>query len=135
MKSRKPNRKQMMASCDGLGPDDGLDPRFDARGVARRGPSRKTLQLCREVQRTLTVVLGGGCDDDVLRDLFVQSVVPAPNAGRLLVTVGLTPSGRPVEAVEVLTRLQEAAGLLRGEIAAAVRRRKAPELVFEVVAA
>ena len=134
MRSRKSKRNDMLASADALGPGDGLDPRFDARGGARRS-TRKVLQLCREVQRTLGAVLAGECDDDVLRDLFVQSVVPAPNAARLLVTVSLAPSGRAVGTEDVLRRLHEASARLRGEVAAAVNRRKAPELAFQVVRA
>lgn len=131
MKSRKPLRKNMIASCDQLGPDDGLDPRFDDRGLPGRRPGRKSLQLCREVQRTLDAVLTGECDDDVLRDLVVTSVVPA-GGGRLLVRVALAPSGQPRPAEEVMARLHAVAGRLRSEVAVAVNRRKAPDLVFEV---
>ena len=64
--------------------------------------------------------------------LLVLSVVPAPNAGRLLVTIALPASaGVPVE--EALQRVLHAAGHLRSEVAAAVSRRKTPELAFRVV--
>jgi ribosome-binding factor A len=128
MKFRNPYRNEIL-SAD-TAPDDGLDPRYDRRG--RPAGKRKALQLCREVERTLSAVLAGECGDDLLRDLVVLSVVPAPNAGRLLVTVALpASSGVPVE--EALRRLLSAAGHLRNEVTAAVRRRKAPELAFRVV--
>jgi ribosome-binding factor A len=132
MSPRKPSRKEIESSCAEPGPDDGLDPRFDFRVEPRPSVNRKALQLCREVERTLNAVLAGECDDDVLRELVVQSVVPAPSTARLLVTVAQTSSAPRVGTDEVLARLQRAAGLLRGEVAAAVRRRKAPELAFRV---
>jgi hypothetical protein len=74
------------------------------------------LQLCSEAERTLGAVLAGECDDDVLRELTVVSVVRAPNAGRLLVTVALPPSAG-VPAEEVLQRLLRASGRLHSEVA------------------
>ena len=131
MKPRKPSPRDILSSASDVRPDDGLDPRFDRR-AGRPAGKRKTLQLCREARRTLSAVLAGECDDDVLRELTVLSVVPAPNAGRLLVTVALPPSaGAPAE--EVLRRLLGVSGRLRSEVAAAVSRRKTPELAFRVV--
>jgi hypothetical protein len=129
MKSRKPTFTRPLAAD--LAPDDGLDPRFDHAG-ARRPGKRKTLQLCREAERTLSAVLGGECDDDVLQELTVLSVVPAPNAGRLLVTLTLPPSAS-VTADQALEHVLRASGRLRGELASAVRRRKVAELAFRVV--
>ena len=131
MAPRKPNRKQMMASCDEIGPEDGLDPRFDRPEGTSRRPGRKSLQLCRAAQRTLEAVLLGECHDDVLRDLTVLCVVPA-GGGRLAVTVALAPSAQAVAASEVRARLNAVMPQLRREVAAAVERRRAPELVFEL---
>jgi ribosome-binding factor A len=131
MMPRKPSREEILFFAADVRPDDGLDPRYDRRG-GRPAGKRKTLQLCREAERTLSSVLTGECDDDLLRDLIVQSVVPAPNAGRLLVTVAMPPSiDVPIE--EVLQRLLGVSGRLRREVAGAVSRRKTPELVFRVV--
>ena len=42
------------------------------RSVRAEGADiRKTLQLCKQVERTLSLVLTGECSDDVLRDLLV----------------------------------------------------------------
>jgi ribosome-binding factor A len=131
MKPRKPSRNDILSSAADVRPDDGCDPRYDRRGERPAG-KRKTLQLCREAERTLSAVLAGECDDDVLRELIVLSVVPAPNAGRLLITVAL-PSSSSAPAEEVLQRLLRMAGRLRSEVAAAVSRRKVPELAFRVV--
>src|SRR5215472_4443321 len=118
MNPRKPSRKDFLSAAADVRPGDGLDPRFD-RGGGRPAGKRKTLQLCREAERTLSAVLSGECDDDVLRELIVLSVVPAPNAGRLLVTVAL-PASAGVPAEEVLQCLLRASGHLRGELAASV---------------
>ena len=49
--------------------------------------NRKALQLCAQVAQTLGVVLAGECGEDLLRELFVTSVVPAPDSSRLLVMI------------------------------------------------
>ena len=49
--------------------------------------NRKALQLCGEVGRTLSQVLAWESGDDLLRDVVVDSVTPAPDSSRLLVIV------------------------------------------------
>jgi ribosome-binding factor A len=132
MRSRKFDRKPSALPCDEIGPDDGVDPRVRSRETSRRVPNRKALQLCGEVARTLNGILQGECDDEVLRDVLVESVVPAPDSTRLLVTVSCSPSAREIVAAEVLQHLHRVHGKLRGEVAAAIHRRKTPELVFRV---
>jgi hypothetical protein len=129
---RKISRRELLAACSDPGPEDGLDPRTHGRSEPRKVPNRKALQLCGQVARTLAAVLAGECGDDVLRDLRVESVVPAPNAGRLLVTVSLAALADPGAADRAAGRLEHARGRLRSEVAA-VHRRRAPDLVFRVV--
>ncbi len=95
---------------------------------------RKALQLCAQVMRTLNGVLVGE-GDPVLRDLLVIEVVPAPDTKRLLVSVVLAPSASEYDSVEVLEHLHQAQRHLRSEVAAAITRRKAPELSFRVLTA
>ncbi len=98
---------------------------------SQRGGDRKTLQLCRQIERALSFALSD-CDDDVTSNLVVQSVSPAPNAGRVLVLVSsLAPDATPQQ---VLAALDRHAGKLRSEVAAAITRRKAPELTFQFIA-
>lgn len=66
-----------------------FDPRVD----------RKTLQLCRQVQRALMLALGGECGDEVLREIYIESVEPMGSPSQLLVRIALSstagvPSGR-----------------------------------------
>ena len=101
-----------------------------ARGASRderkEKPDHKAMQVCRAAQRALNLALGGECDDDVLRSLYVESVVPAPDASRLLVVP------RDIDAAieDVLARLERVHGLLRTAVARAVTRKRAPELSF-----
>ncbi len=100
--------------------------------VMQRKIDRKTLQLCSQVADTLNQVLAGECDDDVLRELQVLSVVPAPDATQLMVIVAPAfAEGR--KYAEVLCRLAEASKLLRAEVAAAITRRRAPKLLFQYI--
>ena len=131
MPSRKISRRELLSSCAELGAGDGCDPRFDRREGSSKVPNRKALQLCAQVARTLMDVFAD-CGDDVLRDLRIESVTPAPTAARLLVTV------LPAVAIEtavVLERLERARGKLRGEAVAAIHRRRAPDLLFRVIEA
>jgi ribosome-binding factor A len=123
----------MLLSCREVGPDDGVDPRTESRGGTPRVANRKALQLCGQVARTLQLVLAGECGDEALRDLLVESVVPAPNSSRLLVTLTPGPTAGAAPLEEVLTRLHRAQGRLRGEVAAAINRKKVPELTFRLI--
>lgn len=94
---------------------------------------RKTKQLCRQVFQAISLALAGECDDEVLRELTVESVTPAPNASRLLVCVALPPA-RPGETPptpgKVMEHLSLHSARLRRSVAAAVTRKRAPELTF-----
>jgi ribosome-binding factor A len=132
MTFRKVSRRDLLAGCDAIGPEDGVDPRLSRRAEPAKVANRKALQLCGQVQRTLALVLCGESGDDVLRDLLVESVVPFPTAARLLVTVYRAVQEPSVTDAEILQRLERARGRLRCEVAAAVHRRKIPELLFRV---
>jgi ribosome-binding factor A len=129
MPSRKISRTDLLSACDEIGPQDGQDPRYDRPEEPAKVPNRKALLLCGQVQQTLAEVLAS-CADDVLRDLMVESVVPFPTSVRLLLTVRKPTDG---DAATVSAHLEGARGLLRGELASAIHRRKTPDLVFRVV--
>jgi len=107
------------------------DAGFDSFPPA--GHSRKDLQLCRQVADTLSLALGD-CGDDCLRDLHVVRVVPAPDASQLLVIVGSPLGEVPPAPTEVLAHLQARTPWLRGEVAQAITRKRAPSLLFEYLA-
>ncbi len=129
---RRPSRKSILAAADSIGPGDGDDPRFDRPDDPARGDGgRKTLQLCGQVARALAGVLPT-LGDPLLSDLAVSSVVPARGKGRLLVTLTPAPSAEAHPEDARAGRLAAAAAMLRTEVAAAITRRKAPELVFRL---
>ena len=129
MTTRKFPRNDLLSSCAAVGSQDGQDPRYDRPDEPVKVGNRKALLLCGQVQQTLADVLAG-CADDVLRDLLVESVVPFTTAVRLLVTVR---KPADLDAATVSAHLERARGLLRSEVAAAIHRRKTPDLLFRVM--
>lgn len=107
-----------------------IDPDFAEalsghRESNRRQAARKTSQFCRQVQRALNLALADRAA--VLgAELFVEEVTPAPDCGRLLVHV-LVPNASITEALALLGRETPR---LRAEVAAAITRKRAPELCF-----
>ena len=132
MKRQKPSRKDLLYACDEIRPDDGVDPRYFFRERSEKKPNRKALQLCGEVARTLGHALAWEVGDDLLRQLQVESVIPAPDSARLLVTVSLAAAPGTLLPEQIIERLQRATGKLRAEVAAAIYRRRVPELAFRV---
>ena len=115
-----------------------IDPAFadalagESREKRQYKANYKALQLCRQVQRILTLELAGFGGDEVLADLYIADVMPAPGSSQLLVQVSVPPN---VPIVDVLERLDRAAPKLRAAVAAAITRKRAPELSFIPVAA
>lgn len=133
MSRRRPAKVDVAGLADEAGPDDGVDPKELQRKPwdAPKQAGRKALQLCGQVKDVLHAALAG-CGDAVLQAVAVAGVEPAPHTGRLRVTVAV-PADGAVSRAEAEAHLARAAVLLRSEVAGAVRRRKAPELVFLVV--
>ncbi len=125
----------MTTSAADPGPEDGTDPKrwHDRRSWHRpRSPGRKALQLCGQVADALRALLPG-LADEVLQNLSVLSVEPAPNTGRLLVTVAAPATADVTDRRTAAGHLTRAIGRIRSEVASAVHRRRAPELTFAVV--
>ena len=112
-------------------PDD-IDPNLYFGASDDTGSDRKTLQLCRQVARALSTSLSDG-RDDLLSDVYVDAVQPAPDASRLLVVVRTF--GSALDASAVLQRLSAHKGRLRSVVADAITRKRAPELAFLVAGA
>jgi ribosome-binding factor A len=132
MKPSRITRRAILSAAAEVGEQDGRDPRYDRIAERRKVPNRKALQLCAQVAEILSSVLAGECRDEALADVVVESVVPAPNAGRLLATIGL---GRPDAAVDVelaLAGLDRATPLFRRAIAEGTNRRFVPDLIFRM---
>lgn len=89
----------------------------------------KDLQLCRQVFDALAYALAE-LDDDIVDDLVLASVVPAPSSSRVQVT--LVPSRDDIDRDVALERVRAYANELREEVAAEITRRHVPELVFRI---
>ena len=115
-------------------PKDFADPLrvFGPGGRPAPKNDRKTMQLCSQVQRTVEQVLLGDLDDDVLRNLYVVSVEPAPDESRLLVTVGPFAKDVAIDPIQVMEHLGTASAHIRAEVAGAITRKKAPSLIYQV---
>lgn len=96
----------------------------------RGKPDHKTAMLCRQVQRSLSLALGA---EELLAELTVGEVRPAPNAGHLLVEVRV-PSGFELPMPALLERLANATPRVRHVVAQSITRKRAPELSFLPVA-
>ena len=132
MKFKRPSRRQLQSLCGEVRPDDGIDPKELSRPKRKReAANRKARQLCGQVADTLNLVLSGECGDELLRNLQVVAVTPAPDATQLLVLVAQAVEGELVDATDVLARLGASEGRLRALVAAAITRRRAPKLLFQ----
>jgi ribosome-binding factor A len=78
------------------------------------------------------MVLAWESGDELLRNLMVDTVEPAPDSTRVLVTVALPAHGPGADPHLVLERLNRLSGKLRVEVAAAIHRKRTPELIFRV---
>jgi ribosome-binding factor A len=128
-------REQMLACCGEIQEDDGVDPRrFFKSPSGQNKQDRKTQQLCQQVEQTLSLVLSGEFSDELLQSLIVESVIPAPNASQLLVTVRIENGHEDApDPSVVLERLDRVVGRLRSEVAVSITRKRAPGLKFQVV--
>jgi len=92
-----------------------------------RQAQRKAQQLCRQVERALNLAFAERKGDDDISGVYCDEVSPAPDCGRLLVHV-VIPPGHP--AADVIIALRRESPRLRSEVAAAITRKRAPELSF-----
>jgi ribosome-binding factor A len=130
----KKSRERMLAHCDSLHDDDGVDPRQFFKPRTGGGKiDRKTRQLCAQVAETLALVLAGEIEDDTLQSLRVEAVDPAPDASQLAVTLRGPTDWRRADVQQALDRLAKISGRLRCEVAAAITRKRAPKLVFHII--
>jgi ribosome-binding factor A len=117
--------------------DDGIDPREwaksdESRRSAEKAMRRKDLQVCKQAKMAIDAALAAS-SDEVLRDLRVQRVEPAPDARRLRVHIGVPEWVFGGHEQSVREHFKSARGFLRCEVAAAVSRKRVPQLLFELV--
>lgn len=115
------------------------EPHSSDPGSARSGvddnqralASRKSAKLCAQIRRTLQLTLLGEFDDEVLQNLTVETVEPAPDDRRLRVLLVVPErTAEHLDRTEVEQRLEAARPVLIGAVADAINRRRCPQLVF-----
>jgi ribosome-binding factor A len=132
MKRNRKTNDQLSSYRAEVDADDGLDPRDFFKPENRpRSENRKAHQLCAQVAQTLQQVFGESADA-ALQSLQIIEVRPAPDASQLLVLAAPAVGAQdgPQEAAQALAR---ASGWLRSEVARAITRKRAPQLVFRLV--
>lgn len=134
MKRSSRSESILRALCGEPGPEDGCPPATRSRSPQSHRPDRKTWQLCAQAQRALEYALGEVGPQMLLHAAYIQSVVPAPDASQLLVTVAVRDRLTPPQQQELLTALIHRQGRLRAAVAMSITRRKAPSLTFRVIA-
>jgi ribosome-binding factor A len=112
------NRRKRSANA--VDPDDDVYFRRDARPR----DARKDRQLCAQVAEIIGAALAT-LDDPIVATLYVRDVMPAPDAGRLQVTLSGAVTSGPVPE-----RLASLRGYLRSEVAAGITRKRVPELAL-----
>lgn len=94
--------------------------------------TRKLHQLCRQVHERVDLVLAGELDDPRLEGLWVADVIPEAGGTAMLVTLVVPDESELAELSELLTRLS---GRFRSEVAAAINRKRTPNLRFALLPA
>lgn len=111
--------------------DDGVDPRrfFDRRRSHTN--DKRVRQLCRQAFEALSLSLPE--QDRSLAGVRLVAVRPGRDGSQLVATFGVNRALRESERRALECALARHRGRLRAEIARAVTRRHAPDLMFEIV--
>ncbi|MFO0942108.1 MAG: hypothetical protein U0930_15320 [Pirellulales bacterium] len=134
MTRRKRFSKTQLRGLAGRNDQSGFE-NFDSMIHRATAPriDRNALQLCRQIQRELTLILSGELDDDRVRDLMVLSVSPYPHTNLLLVTLQAGQVCTQEELLDLDAALLHHKHLIRSEVASAINRKKTPDLTFRVI--
>ncbi len=113
-------------------PEHELDPGlfFDEAQRSRKS-SRKVQQLCKQVERAAVVTLAE-CGGDEVAEAWVEAVEPAPDAGRLRITVVLGPTQGTSDLDAARAAFVRATPAFRDGVARSIHRKRVPEIVFDV---
>ncbi len=124
---REPLREEDVRTCDEPDPEI-----FFGESAPSRKGAFKALQLCKQVERAVSVTLASEWLDDALVGACVAAVDPAPDASRLRVVVVLAPD-RELDAIgPARAALTAASAEFRAEVARSIHRKRTPEVVFDV---
>lgn len=120
------NKPDVRDLCAHASDGDFVNPKFDKREEVRR-PSGKDLAISKQAARAIDQQLST-LSWSIDAGLRVVAVEPAPDATRLRVLVAWSERGYGLDSVMAWLRARK--GLLRSAVAAAITRRRAPDLTF-----
>lgn len=126
--SKKKNSRRSRASSRSI---DAVDPR-DFFGSTAHKELHKAQQLCAQASRVIDAILGES-GDELLSNLYVSSVEPAPDSSRLLVNVAYFEPQQATHPDIVHKRLEQRKGYFREELAYSIHRKRVPKLCFRVM--
>ena len=132
MSSRRVRERRLPRTDDVCAYDEADPDRFFGSTERSRRVNWKTLQLCKQVERAASIALASVDHADALAGAAVAGVEPAPDAGRLQITVVLTPGATVSSLDEGWVALAVCAPFVRAEVARSIRRKRVPEIVFDV---
>ena len=132
MSPRKTRLEAIASLCAEPAPDDGIDPRLERRHVMRRGTTRKSQQLARQIEHAVALELAES-HDSVLRDLQIVSVTPDPDDRRFLVQTTTYSAIASIDRIEAIDALVRATAPMRRAVAESIHRKRAPEIAFDFV--
>ncbi|MEQ1827155.1 MAG: ribosome-binding factor A [Pirellula sp.] len=87
------------------------------------------MQLCAQVQQTLSMLIDEVCCD-CAASVSIGRVIPAPHASHLMVFVQVADAEDESDLERVRHLVESKSGYMRSEVAQSIHRRKAPNLSF-----
>ena len=136
MSENRRGRGKLPWSAEEVFAEEGVDPHqfFFGESGGRHGRSRrKARQLCRQVAWAVGEFLAAECEDPWLMDTMVVSVDPSPDSRRLMVLCQYAGDDPEFDVAEARARLQALRGALRAEVASVIHRKRAPELLLDLL--
>ncbi len=117
--------------CAEMREGDGIDPRFMKKNYDSSKQNYQNQRLCKQIEKTLTLIFSGCLYDSRFDGLFVDSVTPEPDMATLMVTVIPLNDPQP-DPHRIKLFLESVKGYLRSEVAHEISRKKMPDLKFRI---
>lgn len=133
MKKNSFRRPLCPPPCDEMHADDGIDLRLVKKKSYRIKNYHREDRLCKQIAGVLAILFAGGCCDERLSLLGIQSVAPAPDTSCLRVTVFPLYDDPQLDPEAIMLLLKSAKSYLRQEVAAEISRRRIPDFTFRVI--
>lgn len=132
---KKRSLRELADFVASLGPEDGIPSKIlkKSEAPASGRADKSARRLARVAERQLTLALQDARGDPVFGELAIARVDAVGDGTCLRVQVVPCNPADPPPHERVQAALAHAAGWLRSQLAAAVRRRRVPQLVFEYV--